>query len=114
MNLNLIDDPWVPDACTLPSNEQPLRIAEFDDFFAHGVTGLTRTERGGLALAVLPEFAGRAADLAVMETGCCSFFGFEVTITDGSVDLLVTAPGHPDVLAALADRAERLILGARQ
>ncbi len=25
---------WVPDACTLPTVDQPLRVAEFDDLFA--------------------------------------------------------------------------------
>ncbi len=114
MNLNLIDDSWAPDACTLPTAEQPLRIAEFDSFFAQGVTGLTWTDGGGLVLAVLPETAGQAADLAVKETACCSFFTFELTITGGTADLLVKAPGHADVLTALADRAERLIPGADQ
>lgn len=109
MNLNLLDDTWVPDACTLPSADRPFRVAEFDDFFASGVTRATRTDAGGLSFAVRPEAAARAADLAVKETGCCSFFTFELTIATGGVDLLVTAPGHDDVLAALADRAEHLI-----
>ncbi len=30
-------DGWVPDAYTLPTVEQPIRVAEFDRFFAEGV-----------------------------------------------------------------------------
>ena len=29
-----IPDDWAPDACTLPTEERPLRVAEFDDLFA--------------------------------------------------------------------------------
>jgi hypothetical protein len=28
-----IPDDWAPDACTLPTAERPLRVAEFDDLF---------------------------------------------------------------------------------
>jgi hypothetical protein len=30
---------WVPEACTLPTVEQPLRLAEFDDLFATALRG---------------------------------------------------------------------------
>ncbi|MFD6394998.1 hypothetical protein [Nocardia sp. NPDC060259] len=33
---------WVPDACTLPTVEQPIRVAEFDRFFAESVHGMGR------------------------------------------------------------------------
>ena len=36
-----IPDDWAPDACTLPTVERPLRVAEFDDLF----TAVRRSER---------------------------------------------------------------------
>ena len=30
-----VADDWAPDACTLPTSERPLRVAEFDDLFAY-------------------------------------------------------------------------------
>jgi hypothetical protein len=33
---------WVPEACTLPTVEQPLRVAEFDDLFATALRGIAR------------------------------------------------------------------------
>jgi hypothetical protein len=36
-----IRDDWAPDACTLPTAERPLRVAEFDDLF----TAVRRSER---------------------------------------------------------------------
>ena len=36
MSENLLADDWVPDACTLPTLEHPLRRAEFDARRRHG------------------------------------------------------------------------------
>ena len=104
-----------PSACTLPTEDQPLRVAEFDDFFSHDAVGLNRLSPNQLRIEVRadPAAASRAASLAVKETGCCSFFTFELRISAGSADLVVsTAETHAAVLAALGDRAERLIRGA--
>jgi hypothetical protein len=72
---------WVPPSCTLPTAEQPLRVAEFDDLFATAVTGAERAEPGRLTLRLepTPEVAATAARLAVEEAGCCSFFTFALT-----------------------------------
>lgn len=105
----MAEDDWVPEACTLPTVEQPLRRAEFDDLFAQDVLAVTREspQLVRLELRADPEAAARAAGLAVKETGCCSFFTFELTMTGGKVALAVsTAPPHESVLAALAARAE--------
>ena len=105
-------DDWVPDACTLPTVEQPLRRAEFDSLFAEDVLTVNREspQRVRLELRADAETAARAAGLAVRETGCCSFFTFELTMTDGRVALVVsTARTHESVLAALAARAESRI-----
>lgn len=112
MNIDHHDGAWVPDTCTLPTVDRPLRVAEFDAFFATDVTEITRTTSGSWQLAVRPAAAGRAAELAANETSCCSFFTFELTITSGAVTLTVSAPDRHDVLEALAARAEEAIIGA--
>ncbi|GAA1506624.1 hypothetical protein [Nocardioides humi] len=102
---------WVPEACTLPTVEQPLRRREFDDLFRYDVRSVVRTSptRTRLDLRPSPEAAERAAGLAVRETGCCSFFSFGLAIADGTVAVEVaTSEGHADVLAALTERAEAL------
>lgn len=105
----LVDDDWVPAACTLPTAEQPLRRAEFDDLFAEDVLSINQASPLEVRFELRPdaEVAARAAGLAAKETGCCSFFTFGLTITDGTVSMTVsTEPAHGAVLAALAERAQ--------
>ncbi len=93
---------WVPRECTLPTGEQPLRVAEFDASFRESVTGVERIGPDRLRLRMRPEAAGRAADLAVRESGCCSFFAFHLTVTGDGVSLEVAVPPtHHGVLDAL-------------
>lgn len=107
---------WVPvDACTLPTAQQPLRVAEFDDLFATSLTAVVRTPgaatRARLLLAGDTELCERVQRLADAETACCSFFTFTVTsLSDDqrTVALDIEVPDvRADVLAALVDRAER-------
>ena len=87
----------------LPTAEQPLRRAEFDDLFADDVLSVTQLSSLELRLELRPhaEVAARAASLAAKETGCCSFFTFALTITEGMVAMTVaTEPDHQVVLAA--------------
>ncbi|WP_090764550.1 hypothetical protein [Nonomuraea maritima] len=109
MTRDVAPDPgWAPAACTLPTAEQPLRIAEFDALFADAVWGVARPERVRLRLdlAFSPDNAARAADLAARENGCCSFFTFTLTVAGGSLALEVTVPAeHVQVLDALQARA---------
>ncbi|MEU4805099.1 hypothetical protein [Actinosynnema sp. NPDC023587] len=96
---------WVPQACTLPTVEQPLRVAEFDDLFATVVTKAQRRDRTTLVLELerIPEHAARAADLMVRESGCCSFFAFSLKVSGDGLELAITVPqAHADVLDALA------------
>lgn len=60
MNL-IVHDDWPPAACTLLSVEQPLRQAEFDDFFAKDVRTVDQTSRREvrLDLRAEPEVAAR-------------------------------------------------------
>ena len=104
----LVEGSWVPQACSLPTAEQPLRLAEFDELFASAVRGMERVDplRVRLDLRPEPEVAARAADLVVRETACCSFFSFALGATGGQLALDITVPaGHVDVLDALAARA---------
>lgn len=104
-----ITEDWVPAACTLPTVEQPLRRREFDDLFGHAVMTVVRESPSHTRLTLRPdpEVAARAAALAVKETGCCSFFEFDLAISDGEVSLSIcVAPAHRNVLAALTARAE--------
>ncbi|MEU4702655.1 hypothetical protein [Nonomuraea dietziae] len=99
---------WVPSACTLPTVEQPLRVAEFDALFADAVQALARPERTRLRLELTfsAEHAARAAELTARENGCCSFFSFTLTIADGGLTLEVAVPQEQvEVLDALQARA---------
>lgn len=95
-------------ACTLPTAERPLRVAEFDDLF----TALQSIERSDqtkarLLLAGDDTLPARTQRLADAESSCCSFFTFGVsTLEDGLVRLDITVPAeHADVLVGLVGRA---------
>ena len=107
MSLSPTDD-WLPSSCTLPTVDQPLRRNEFDEFFAEDVIGVRRTSplEVLLDLRADPAVAARAADLATRETVCCSFFRFDLAMTHGTVEMVVSADAqHEAVLTALAARA---------
>ncbi|MDV3220403.1 hypothetical protein [Intrasporangium sp.] len=68
----------VPEACTLPTAEQPSRIAEWGSLFTHVLaTASLGAQRGRIILPADDALAARARDLAARETSCCSFFTFE-------------------------------------
>jgi hypothetical protein len=100
---------WVPESCTLPTVEQPLRVAEFDDLFASAVRPAERVDRTGLRLH-LPageEMVSVTRELVARETGCCSFFSFDLTPSDGETALEVRVPeSQTAVLDAMQERAE--------
>jgi hypothetical protein len=98
------------DACTLPTAERPLRLAEFDALFA---TAVRRVERRGDAVRI--HLAGERGleahvrDLTARESGCCSFFAFTITGSDQDLTLdIAVPPARRDILEALAARAEEL------
>lgn len=98
--------PSLEPACTLPTPQRPLRLAEFDQLFAGAVRSAERVDPRQLRLELAPAAAARAADLLVRESECCSFFTFTLTATGGRVSLAIGVPAaHVDVLDALADRA---------
>ena len=94
-------DDWVPAACTLPTVEQPLRLAEFDEFFRTADRPRTTT----LELVISPESEASARDLADRETSCCSFFHFDFHPAADDLVISIGVPkDHVDVLDALQAR----------
>ena len=108
----------IPDACTLPTAEQPSRLAEFDAVFATAVGGVESVDatHARIRLAGPPGLAARVRDLAARETECCSFFTFTTIpqpVAEGEavvLDIKVPA-AYADVLAALARRASAVTAG---
>ncbi|MCW3816051.1 hypothetical protein ONA91_16540 [Micromonospora sp. DR5-3] len=103
------DGAWVPDACTLPTTDRPLRLTEFDQFFAASVRAADRVSAQHLRLHLdgAAQVEDTARDLTARESSCCSFFAFDLSRPGpDSLTLDVRVPTrHVDVLDALADRA---------
>jgi hypothetical protein len=100
----------VDDACTLPTVERPLRIAEFDELFATAVRDVERLAPGTvrMTLAGPASLEETVRDLAARETACCAFFTFTVTASADAVVLdIAVPPEQTPVLDALTDRAIR-------
>ncbi|MBK3623277.1 hypothetical protein JHN59_00095 [Streptomyces sp. MBT49] len=99
---------WVPASCTLPTTEQPLRVAEFDALFAARLTEMSRPEPLRLLLMLRsgPGIEDSVRDLVARESGCCSFFTFTVSAGPEQIrlDIAVDA-AHEAVLDALQERA---------
>jgi hypothetical protein len=105
---------WVPQACTLPTAQQPLRVAEFDTLFTTALGAVRRAEPTRLRLTLdgAPEVEVAARELTDRETQCCSFFGFTFArADDGSALYLdVEVPeAHVDVLDGLTERAQAAV-----
>lgn len=67
---------WVPQSCTLPTEERPLRIAEFGTLFADALIGVERPAPVRVRLLLDATAEPVARELATRETSCCSFFAF--------------------------------------
>lgn len=98
---------WAPEACTLPTADQPFRVAEFDDLFATAVHDVTREGPTTLRLTLDHAAEARARDLTARESACCSFFGFAFTPAAGGMLTLTVSvpPAQAGVLDAFAARA---------
>ena len=110
----------IPDACTLPTAERPLRLAEFDALFATAVRQVDPVgpTHARMRMTGLVGLAATVRDLTARETECCSFFTFTVTpepADEGerlTLDVEVPAQ-YADVLASLAARAGTIVAGQR-
>ncbi|MEU7792841.1 hypothetical protein AB0B11_05325 [Micromonospora tulbaghiae] len=103
----MTDDSWVPDTCTLPTAERPLRLAEFDTLFRDALRGVDRPAARHLRLHLDDVAEPAARDLIARESACCSFFTFDLARPDGgTLRLDIRVPGaRVVVLDALALRA---------
>jgi len=101
------EEPWVA-ACTLPTAERPLRLAEFDGLFAEALREVVRVgpTRARLVLAGGEGVEARARDLVAREGRCCSFFAFDLARTaEGLVVDVAVPPEQVAVLDGLVARA---------
>ncbi|MFI8974228.1 hypothetical protein ACIGO9_15180 [Nocardia asteroides] len=106
MTISPGQDGWVPAACTLPTVEQPIRVAEFDQFFTTSTRTTRRPDPTRLEVVVDPGAESAARELAGRESSCCSFFTFDfATGTDGLVMGVGVPPAYVEVLDAFAARA---------
>jgi hypothetical protein len=97
---------WVPEACTLPTVERPLRRDEFDSLFAAALTAQERPSPTALRWTLDPAAEATARDLVEREVACCSFFTFDFTVAHNSLQVEVQVPlAQVKVLDALAARA---------
>lgn len=101
----------IPDACTLPTVEQPLRQAEFAALCASALRGQERPSDRHLRLTLSggDDLLETVLDLTARESSCCSFFDFTVTPTADVVVLDIEVPawqvGVLDGLSQLAGSA---------
>ncbi|MFF2652630.1 hypothetical protein [Streptomyces sp. NPDC058045] len=98
---------WVPQSCALPTEERPLRVAEWDALFAERLASVSRPQ----PLLLRLDLAGgegvedRVRDLVERESGCCSFFTFTTTPGQDAIRLDISVDqAHGPVLDALAAR----------
>ena len=97
---------WVPDACTLPTVDRPLRLAEFDALFTAALRGQERLSPTGLRWDLDPAAEAAARDLTGRESSCCSFFTFTFDRGPEVLRLEVEVPpAHVELLDALERRA---------
>jgi hypothetical protein len=109
--MDLLDVNQAPQACTLPTVERPLRVAEFDRLFTRAAAAVERLgpQAARIVLPPSPETAAEAANLVVRETRCCSFFTFFLIATGGQVHLEVRVPqDQTPVLDSLVGWVERV------
>jgi hypothetical protein len=98
------ENDWAPDACTLPTPERPLRVAEFDALFSH-VLRMQRPEPMQLDLVLHSEAETTARDLAARESECCSFFTFDFESAGEDVVMHIGVPPEQvEVLDAIEAR----------
>ncbi len=99
---------WAPTSCTLPTTERPLRVAEFDEFFATTLWHRRKLPTQ-LDIAIPAEVAPWGRDLAERESGCCSFFRFDFDALGADVVMHI---GVPAAQAAVLDVLEAGVAAA--
>ncbi|MCC2031064.1 hypothetical protein [Microbacterium allomyrinae] len=93
---------WAPAACTLPTTERPLRVAEFDHLFRTSARQIQRISPTRARVVFDPAAEAKARDLAARESSCCTFFDFIFTDAADGLRMDITVPDNQtDVLGAL-------------
>lgn len=93
---------WAPAACTLPTTERPLRVAEFDHLFRTSARRIQRISPTRGRVVFDPAAEAKARDLAARESSCCMFFDFTLTDAADGLRMDITVPDNQtDVLGAL-------------
>ncbi|HEX2307523.1 MAG TPA: MerR family transcriptional regulator [Jatrophihabitantaceae bacterium] len=101
--------PWVPDTCTLPTAERPVRVAEFDNLFKTALSHPRRVGPTELQLGIQPAAEASVADLIGRESGCCPFFTFDMRRRADRVELRIRVPaGRAAVLDVFEQRARQV------
>jgi hypothetical protein len=100
--MSMTEPSWVPDACTLPTREQPLRMAEFHQMFADALRVVIRPAPTLLRLVLLASAEATVRDLTARESACCSFFDFTITHSGGDAELTLDI-GVPAAYEAMLD-----------
>jgi len=107
---------WVPaEACTLPTADQPLRLAEFDDLFSEALHAAERHSPTWLQLRLSDgeDVVNRARDLTAREVDCCDFFDFSIRRDAHQTVLDVRVPAaRAVVLDGLAEQANAALVRA--
>ncbi|WP_433723685.1 hypothetical protein ACQP0C_25165 [Nocardia sp. CA-129566] len=98
---------WVaPEACTLPTEQQPLRVGEFALLFATALRKIERSAPTLLRLELDAAATASAQDLAARESSCCAFSFTFTPAEPGAVFMdIQVPPDHIAVLDGLAAQA---------
>jgi hypothetical protein len=99
---------WAPTACTLPTADRPIRVAEFDDLFRRSLLGQQRLNPTRLRWRFESGSEATARGLADRESSCCPFFTFTFTVAgdQNGLQVDVEVPSEQvEVLDALEQRA---------
>jgi len=85
--------PPVPVGCTLPTAVAVAdRTGEWAELVAHATAREATPDGLRLRLPADPSVVARAAELSVLEAGCCAFFAFTLRVDGAGVWLDIAAP----------------------
>jgi hypothetical protein len=94
----------IPESCTLPTAERPLRLREFEALLTTAVHQVGRESETRLTLHLGGDesLEGQTRALVDREASCCSFFDFTVNPKSDGVVLGIGVPvQHADILDSL-------------
>jgi hypothetical protein len=97
-----VGEVWIPDQCTLPTVEQPTRVAEFRLLLTRSIRSARRPSPCELRLLLDASAVADARKLCGRESQCCSFFSFYFEAAeDGTVLIVRVPPQYSEVLDRL-------------